>query len=102
MSNKPTDKYSYCNHHHELTKDHEMVDFGDGEFVANKKAIPLLEALSKVGLRTRTHQIDNKHGFVGIIMDNVSIEVRKVNEIHADRKRFNGKTELLISWEIIE
>ena len=31
-------KYKFCNHHHELTKDYEIVDFGDGEFVANKEA----------------------------------------------------------------
>ena len=44
---KPTDKYKHCNHHHEIGDNHELVDFGDGEFVANKEAIPLLKALSE-------------------------------------------------------
>jgi len=92
--------YCYCNHHHELTPEHEVVDFGDGEFVANKAAIPLLNALNEAGIRTRTHHYDGgDHGFVGILMDNVTIEVRPVNEIHADRDRYNGKMELLIQWQ---
>jgi hypothetical protein len=94
----PTDKYTYCNHHHELTEDHEIVDFGDGQFVANKMAIPLLKALNELGLRTRTHHADENGGFIAILMDNVRIEVRQVNEIAADRTKYNGKTELLILW----
>lgn len=96
---QPTDRYAYCNHHHELTDDHELVDFGDGEFVANKIAIPLLKALNDLGLRTRTHHVDETGGFVSILMDNVSIEVRKANEIHATRNKYNGKHELLIRWD---
>jgi len=38
---KPSDNFKHCNHHHELTDKHEIVDFGNGEFVANKEAIPL-------------------------------------------------------------
>lgn len=95
-----TDKYKFCNHHHELTEDYEVVDFGDGEFVANKAAIPLLKALNEAGLRTRTHHFANEdeHGFVSILLDNVRIEVRPVSEIHADRDKYNDKFELLISW----
>lgn len=94
-----TDKYKHMNHHHELTDDHEIVDFGDGEFVANKKAITLLKALNDLGLRTRTHHIDDKsNAFVSILLDNVQIEVKKVNEIDADRDKYNGKYELLIMW----
>lgn len=94
----PTDKYAYCNHHHELTDLHQVVDFGDGEFVANVEAIPLLKALNEAGLKTRTHHFDGENGFVGILMDNASIEVRRVDESHADRTSYNGKTELIISW----
>ncbi len=91
-------EFKHCNHHHELTEHHKLVDFGDGEFVANKEAIPLLKALNEAGIRTRTHHFDGKEGFVGLLMDNLEIEVRPVNEIHADRTDYNGKMELLISW----
>ena len=96
-----TDKYKYCNHHHELTDNHEMVDFGDGEFVANKEAIPLLKALNELGLKTRTHHIsdDIDHAFVSILLDNVQIEVREVYERDSDREKYDGKYELLISWD---
>lgn len=94
-----TDKYKHCNHHHELTDQHEIVDFGDGEFVANKVAIPLLKALNEAGLRTRTHHMDNEGGFVSILLDNVRIEIKTVNEIDATRTKYNGKKELLILWE---
>lgn len=95
----PTDKYKYCNHHHELTDQHEIVDFGTGEFVANKVAIPLLKALNEVGLKTRTHHMDERGGFVAILLDNVRIEIKPVFEKDADRTEFNGKYELLILWE---
>ncbi|MCK4522111.1 MAG: hypothetical protein KAU20_06040, partial [Nanoarchaeota archaeon] len=55
---KGTDKYKFCNHHHELDDKHQMVDFGDGKFVANNEAILLLKELNAIGLRTRTHHID--------------------------------------------
>jgi hypothetical protein len=93
-----SDKYKYCNHHHELTEDCELVNFGDGEFVANKAAVPLLKALNEAGLKTRTHHMENGNCFVSILLDNVSLEVRTVNEIDADRTKYNGKTEVLISW----
>lgn len=97
----PSEKYKYCNHHHELTENHEIVDFGDGEFVANKEAIPLLKALNEAGLRTRTHHFTHEdgHGFISILLDNVQLEVKKVNEIDADRYRYDGKYELLIKWD---
>lgn len=95
-----SDKYKYCNHHHELTDHHEIVDFGDGEFVANKQAISLLKALNEAGLKTRTHHIgDEPHAFVSILLDNVSIEVKQVFEKDADRQRYNGKHEVLICWK---
>lgn len=96
---KATDKYKYCNHHHELTKEHAMVDFGDGKFVANKRAIPLLKALSDLGIRTRTHNVSGSQHFVSILLDNVSIEIKTVNEVDADRSKYNGKKELLIFWK---
>ena len=95
---KPTDKYRYCNHYHELDNEHEIVDFGDGQFVANKQAIPLLKALNDLGLRTRTHHIDNKKdAFISILLDNASIEIRTVNERDSERTKYNGKKELLIN-----
>ncbi len=101
MENKPTDKYKFCNHHHELSDDHEIVDFGDGEFVANKAAIPLLKALNDIGLRTRTHHYDGgKNGFVSILLDEgVTAEIKIVNEKDADRTKYNGRKELLIMWD---
>lgn len=97
---KPTDDYRFCNHHHELTPEHEIVDFGTGPFVANKAAIPLLKALNEVGLKTRTHHFNgSENGFVSILLDNVDVEITTVNEIHADRFRFDGKKELLLRWK---
>lgn len=97
---EPTDKYKTCNHYHELTEDYEIVDFGDGTFIANKQAIPLLKALNEAGLRTRTHHIANENNcFVSILLpESVQIEIRTVNEIHADRTKYNGQKELLIQW----
>ena len=95
----PSERYQYCNHHHELTDQHELVDFGDGEFVANKMAVPLLKELNESGLRTRTHHVDHTGGFVSILLDNARVEVKTVNEIDADRTKYNGKYELLIIWD---
>lgn len=100
MKPKSTEKYLYCNHHHEIGNNHSVIDFGDGEFVVNNEAIPLLKVLNEVGLRTRTHHLTkDKAAFVGILLDNVRLEVKKVNESAANRTKYNGKTELLISWD---
>ena len=97
---KEENTYKYCNHHHELTEDHKIVDFGDGEFVANVQAIPLLKALNEAGIRTRTHHMDDDdNAFIGILLDNVELDIRKVYERDADRQKYNGKYELLISWD---
>lgn len=94
-----TDKYRYCNHHHEIGDNHELVDFGDGQFVANKEAIPLLKALNEIGLKTRSHHIDSsENAWFTIVLDNVNIEVKEVFERDADRTKYNGKKELLIQW----
>lgn len=94
-----TEKFRWCNHHHELTERHEVVDFGDGPFVANKEAIPLLKALNDVGMRTRTHHYNGEdHGFVSILLDNVSVEIRQVNEVDATRTKYNGKFEVILLW----
>jgi hypothetical protein len=95
---KETEKYKFCNHHHELTKEHELVDFGDGEFVANKMAIPLLKALNELGIKTRTHHIDEEGGFFSIILDNIQVEIKKVDERDATRDKYNGKYEILFNW----
>jgi hypothetical protein len=98
----PSLKYRYCNHHHELDRHHKKIDLGDGEFIANKEAIPLLKALNKLGLKTRTHHISYKsdYAFVSILLDNAEIEIKNVNEVNADRDKYNGKTEVLISWRM--
>ena len=97
---KATNKYKYCNHHHEIKNNHELVNFGDGDFVANKEAIPLLKALNEIGLKTRSHHIDDKsHAWVCILLDDVEIEIKNVFEKDADRTKYNGKKELLITWK---
>ena len=97
---KPTEIYKFCNHHHEIGDRHELVDFGEGHFVANKEAIPLLKALNEIGLKTRSHHIgEGEHAWVCILLDNVNIEIKDVMEIDAERTKYNGKKELLISWE---
>jgi hypothetical protein len=95
----PTEKYLHCNHHHEISDRHELVDFGDGELVANKDAIPLLKALNEIGLRTRSHHIDGQgHAWVCILLDGVEIEINDVFERDATRTKYNGKKEILIRW----
>ena len=97
---KSTNKYKYCNHHHELTENQEIIDLGTGKFVADKPMIPLLKALNELGLITRTHNYNNSgNHFIGILLDNVNIEINKVFERKANRIKFDGKTQLLISWK---
>lgn len=92
-----TDKYKHFNHYHELTEHHKLVDFGDGEFIANIAAIPLLKALNELGLKTRTHHVDDNGGFFSILINsNVEFGLQKVNE--TDRRKYDGMTELLIQW----
>lgn len=101
MKNKRvTDKYKRFNHHHEMTENHQLVDFGDGEFIANKKAIPLLKALNDLGLCTRTHHVDDSGGFVSVLINGSGMraEIREVNERDSTRTEYDGMTELLISW----
>ena len=100
MSLKSSKDYRACNHHHEPTDRHRVVTIGGKHFVANVEAIPLLEALNGLGLETRTHHIADgcENAFVSIMLDDVSIEVRKVNEVSAGRTAFNGRHELLIQW----
>lgn len=98
---KPTDKYRYCNHHHELTEDQEIVDLGTGPFVADKQMLPLLRALNDIGLPTRTHNYSEEGGFhfISILLeDHIDIEITTVKEVDADRSQFDGKKELLIRW----
>lgn len=90
-----------CNHHHEITDKQEFVDFGTGQFVADKERIPLLKALNEAGLVTRTHCYGHETGqsFVSIVLDKGTfIEVRQVQEINSSRDDFDGKTEVLIVW----
>jgi len=96
---KEEQAYKYCNHHHAIGKNHELVDFGDGKFVANKEAIPLLKVLNEIGLKTRSHHINGeKNAWICILLDNVNIEIKAVFEKASTRTKYNGKKELLISW----
>ena len=94
----PTAQYKAFNHHHELADDQRMINLGTGQFVADKKMIPLLKALNSIGLITRTHCIghENDHAFVGILMHDVDIQVRKATEQHSARD-FDCN-ELIINW----
>ncbi len=97
-----TDEFRYCNHHHKITKDQKLVTIGGNKFVADKKMIPLLKALNEIGLTTRTHTYDKKtgHAFISIILDQqTDMSLKKVFENAASRTKFNGETELLISWK---
>lgn len=96
----PTEKYKKYNHYHEIGDEHQLVDFGNGEFIANNEAIPLLKALNESGLKTRSHHIDDKeHAWVCVLLDNVELEIKKVNEKDSSRTEYNGKMELLIRWK---
>lgn len=93
-----TDKYKFCNHHHELTDQHEIINLGTGDFVANKKAIPLLKALNELGLITRSHHITDgcEYGFVCLLLENdLSIEVRSLDHTNPISEK-----QLIISWRI--
>lgn len=96
-----TDKYKHCNHHHELTDKHTLIIIDGQEVVVNNDAMLLIQELNRLGLKTRTHHIaeDCGHPFISILLDNVDISVREVNEKDADRTVYNGKKELLIQWE---
>lgn len=81
--NKTTNKYKYCNHYHEITKNQKIVNFGTGDFVVDKERIALLEALNKCGLITRTHCYGHETGysFVSILLDDATdIIIQTVSE----------------------
>lgn len=93
MSKVFTEKYLWCNHHHELTNEHEIISIDGNEFVANKKAIPLLRALNNIGLKTRSHHINeiDENSFICILMDNIhTVEIKTLQ---------NGKQQLCIQWK---
>lgn len=89
---KTTNKYAHFNHYHEITENQEFVDYGTGEFIADKEMIPLLQALNNIGLETTTHNYDLTNGaaWVAIKTSNVS----SINQSYQD-----GAPELLISWD---
>lgn len=105
---KTSEKFKKYNHHHQLTKEQRLVDFGTGEFIADKKRIPLLKALNECGLITRTHCYGHETGysFISILFENNMhveiVEIKKMFEKDAKRTKFNGKTELLINWKRID
>ena len=90
--------YKYCNHHHEPTKEHKIIEIDGQKIVANELAVTLLKELNKLGLKTRSHHIDGDINWVTILLDNVNIEIKDVDEKDATRTKYNGKKELLISW----
>lgn len=99
---KEIDLYK-CNHHHKITDNHKKVDFGDGEFIANKKAIPILKALNELGVKTRTHHIDGDGGFFSILIggeSRVNAEIKEVFEKDSVRTKYDGRTEIVISFTI--
>ena len=60
----------------------------------------MLKALNEIGLKTRSHHIDDKeYAWVCILLDNVDLEVTNVFERDPDRIKYNGKKELRITWE---
>lgn len=95
-----SDKYKYCNHHHELTDKHQMLELNGENVVVNSDAVLLLQELNRLGLTTRTHHIaeGHPHAFLSIILDNVDIEIRDVYERDSSRTTYNGKKELLLRW----
>lgn len=79
MSDIPSKKYAWCNHYHELTDSHSIVEIGGSKFVANKKAVPLLKALNNVELKTTSHHIDKPedNSFIQVSMENIhTVEIR--------------------------
>jgi len=90
--------YKYCNHHHEPTKEHKIIEIDGQKIVANELAVTLLKELNKLGLKTRSHHIDGDINWVTILLDNVNLEIKNVYEKDATRTKYNGKKELLISW----
>ena len=102
VARTPSDRFKKFNHHHELVEGQQVCDVGTGMFIADKQRIPLLKALNECGLETRTHCYGHETGysFVSIILnDDVQFEIKKVQELHAGRTKYNDKTELLISWK---
>jgi hypothetical protein len=107
MKAKETDKYNYCNHYHELTEDQKIVDFGTGNFVADREMIPLLRELNRCGLITRSHCSghDGNHSFIAISKDNITdIQIRNRDKLtnlktlktkNTEDKELN---EILIEW----
>lgn len=88
---KETDEYKYCNHHHEITEDQEMIDLGTGKFVADKELIPLLKELNQAGLITRSHCCGHTGGksFLVIKTDNI---------FHVEIRNYHDMKEIVISW----
>lgn len=102
MEPKPTDKHKHMNHYHELTDEQEIVDFGTGKFIADKKRMPLLKALNEAGLITRSHCYGHEtgHSFVGILMsEDVSISIHDAKETHSGRTFPEGMKEITIHWK---
>lgn len=88
-----TDKYTRCNHHHELTDEQSIIDLGSGEFVCDNERIPLLKALNECGLVTYNHCYGHGTGysFVGILLDeHAEFSLRAATE---------GTRVLLLQWK---
>jgi hypothetical protein len=102
---KDSNKYKPCNHHHEMTDNQSVVDFGSGVFVADNERVILLKALNECGLKTRTHCYGHETGysFVSILLnDDIDIEIKSVREGHSTREFEKNQKELLITWKRID
>ena len=101
MEREISDEHKKFNHHHKITDEQEIVDFGTGKFIADKKRIALLKALNDCGLVTRTHCYGHEtgHSFVSILLDeDISIEVKTICDRYTDKRIKKGTHELLITW----
>jgi L-rhamnose mutarotase len=60
----------------------------------------LLKSLNESGLKIISHHISDEchYAFVSILLDNVDLEIKDINEVHMLGKKYNGKKELLIKW----
>jgi hypothetical protein len=95
--------YADFNHHHELQEDQKIIIIDGKQFIADIPLIPLIKELNKVGIKTRTHCCGhgNDGAFIGIILDeNTHLNISPVYEKDTNRTDFDGKRQLIISWNI--
>jgi pyruvate-formate lyase-activating enzyme len=75
-----SEKYKYCNHHHEPTEDQAIVNIGGEQFVADKEMISLLTAMNDLGIKTMSHCCghETKKPFIRISTRNIEfVDIRQ-------------------------